>query len=343
MNERKRQRGFSLTELLVAVAVGSLVIMGVYQVFMNSLSAFQSQQEVSQIQFNAKAVINFMREKIANAGSGITTDVPIPPVVFQNNAGAISARYLTGADALQIRTFGNVGEPIIIRNYNNPSKNVRLEQPNYVDTNPNRNENTSVGNLLLVWKPGINNYALVEITQANEVASGGSGTGNDTKVNFSPGLSIYNTPTGLGEDYTGGFAIMIDRNAMETLTFFVDANRVLRMVDGYYNIDNPADANNQAALPLLDEVEDFQVQLGFDTNDDNAVDNWTFNDAGFNMNNLLAVKCFVLARARNADRFASGIRRPDIDTQDGVTYADAPDNVRRRLYSFTVQLRNRLD
>ena len=55
MNRSDRQRGFSLTELLVAVAVGSLVIMGVYQVFMNSMNVFQSQQEVSQIQFNAKA------------------------------------------------------------------------------------------------------------------------------------------------------------------------------------------------------------------------------------------------------------------------------------------------
>jgi len=343
MNERKRQQGFSLTELLVAVAVGSLVIMGVYQVFMNSLSAFQSQQEVGQIQFNAKAVISFMRGKIANAGSGVPTDVPIQPIVFQNNAGGISPRYLLGADALQIRTFGNVGEPMIIRDYNNPSKVVRLEQPNSVDTNERPKENTSVGNLLLVWKPGINNYALVEITKAGEVASGGSGTGNDTQVNFSPGLSIYNTPDGLGEDYSGGVAIMIDQNAMETLTFFVDANRVLRMVDGYYNIADPADANNQAALPLLDEVEDFQVQLGFDDNDDNAVDAWTFSDAGRSMNNLLAVKCFVLARARNTDRFASGIRRPDIDTADGVDYPDAPDDVRRRLYSFTVQLRNRLD
>ncbi len=348
---KRTEKGFSLTELLVAVVVGGIIMAGIYSAFMSSINVFSSQQEISQMQFNAKAVTSFLKEKLANAGSGVPADVPIPPMVFLNNAATVSAtRYLNGADAIQIRMYGNVGDPIIIRSYKGSSKIVRLEQPNYVDGNSNPNENTSVGNLLLVWKPGINNYALVEITQANDVpALGGSGTGNDTKVNFSPGLSIYNTPSGLGADYTGGLAMMIDQSAMSTLTFFVDTNRVLRMADGVFDLQNPTASTNTAALPLLDNVEDFQIQVGYDTSvtPDNIVDNWSWTyDSATNtpdINRALVLRCYILARSQRTERFVNNVQRPDIDPDDGVTYAGAPDNVRRRMYSFTIQLRNRLN
>lgn len=338
----ERQRGFSLTELLVAVAVGAMVMMGIYSVFMNSMTVFQGQQEISQIQFNSKAVVGFMREKVANAGSGVPADVPIPAIDFQNTASNISPRYLLGTDAFQYRIFGNVGQPMRVADYNNPSANARLEQPNYVDPNPVNGDNTSVGNLLLVYHEDIDNYALVEISSVTEVSSGGGGAGNETKVNFSPGLSIYNTPDGLGEDYTGGFAIMVDQNSMETFTLFVDANRVLRMVQGFYDISDPSNALNEAALPLMDNVEDFQVELGFDTDADNIVNSWVFDDTGFDLDDLLAVKVYLLVRSPRENRFTSDVQRPDIDQTDGIAYPDAPDNVRRRLYSFSVQLRNRM-
>ena len=342
---KRTERGFSLTELLVAVVVGGIIMVGIYSAFMSSINVFSSQQEISQMQFNAKAVTSFMKEKLANAGSGVPADVPIPPMVFLNNASTVSAtRYLNGADAIQIRTYGNVGDPIIIHSYNGSSKNVRLEQPNYVDGNSNPNENTSVGNLLLVWKPGVNTYALVEITKANDVSApgGGGGTGNVTLVNFSPGLSIYNTPGGLGANYTGGQAMMIDQSAMRTLTFFVDTNRVLRKAKGVFDLLNPGDSNNEDALPLLDNVEDFQIQIGYDTDGDNIVDIWKWDNT-LPINQALVLRCYLLVRSQRTERFVNNVARPDIDPKDGVTYAGAPDNVRRRMYSFTVQLRNRLN
>lgn len=338
----RNMRGFTLTELLVAVAVGSIIMMGIYSVFMNSLNIFQGQQEVGQIQFNAKAVTGFLREKIANAGSGMPADVPIPAIDFQNTASNISPRFLLGTDAFQFRTFGSVGDFMKVRDYNNPSANARLAQPNYVDNNPVNGQNTSVGNLLLIWHEDIENYALVEITSVTEVSSGGTGTGNDTKVNFSPGLSIYNTPDGLGEDYTGGLAMMIDQHNFETYTMFVDNTGVLRMVSGFFDVRDPANPLNESALPLMDNVEDFQIELGFDADNDNIVETWTFDDTGHSLADLLAVKCYILARSQRPDRFTSGVLRPDIDPSDDIEYADAPDNVRRRLYSFTVQLRNRM-
>ncbi|PJB76707.1 MAG: hypothetical protein CO090_10275 [Acidobacteria bacterium CG_4_9_14_3_um_filter_49_7] len=347
---KRTEKGFSLTELLVAVVVGGIIMAGIYSAFMSSINVFSSQQEISQMQFNAKAVTSFLKEKLANAGSGVPTEVPIPPVVFLNNASTVSAaRYLNGADAIQIRMYGNMGEIMRVTNYNNPSATARLRQPNPVDVNPVNGQNTSVGNLLLVWNPGTSEYKLAEITSVVEVATGGSGTGNDTKVNFSPGLSIYNDPSGLGADYTGGNAMMIDQSAMNTLTFFVDTNGVLRMTDGYFNLQNPADPLNVSALPLLDNVEDFQIQIGYDTSvtPDNIVDNWswTYDPATNtpNLNRALVLRCYLLARSQRTERFVSNVSRPDIDPDDGVTYAGAPDNVRRRMYSFTIQLRNRLN
>ncbi|NOZ12447.1 MAG: prepilin-type N-terminal cleavage/methylation domain-containing protein [Acidobacteria bacterium] len=341
---RQRTKGFSLVELLIAVVVGGLIMAGIYSAFMSSINVFSSQQQISEMQFNAKAVVSFMTEKLANAGSGVSKDVPIPPIAFLDNAATISSTsYLNGTDALQVRMYGNIGDVMIINSYNGSAANLRLERPNPVDTNPNSNQNTSVGNLLLVWNPGTTQYRLVEITQATDVAAGG-GT---TKVNFSPGLSIYNDSGGLGANYTGGRAIMIDQSAMSTFTFFVDTNGVLRMADGAFDLLNPGASGNPPALPLLDNVEDFQVQIGYDTNGDNIVDTWSWNyNATSNTPDIkqaLVLRCYLLVRSPKAERFVSNVSRPDIDPNDGVTYAGAPTNVRRRIYSFTVQLRNRLN
>lgn len=345
---RKRtEKGFSLTELLVAVVVGGIIMAGIYSAFMSSINVFSSQQEVSQMQFNAKAVVSFMKQNLANAGSGIQTDIPIPVLVLENNASNLSGHYLVGADALQIRTFGNAGDVMSIEKYMGSAATATMGE-SYMDNNPVNGDNTSVGNLLLVWggtsTPG--NYALVEITHAVH-----GGTDTETSVNFSPGLSVYNTPAGLGDEYDGGFAIMIDKNSMNSLTLFVDSNGVLRLASGgatgSYNLANPADANNPAALPLLDNVEDFQIQIGYDTNGDNIVDNWnwTYNSATNtpDINQALVLRCYLLARSQRTERFVNNVARPDIDPADGVTYGGAPDNVRRRMYSFTVQLRNRLN
>ncbi len=343
MNKYK-EKGFSLVELLVATVVGGLIMVGIYSAFMSSINVFSSQQQISEMQFNAKAVVSFLKEKFANAGSGVPKEIPIPPIAFLDNAASVSSTsYLNGADALQVRMYGNIGDVMIINSYNGSASNLRLERPNPVDTNPNPNQNTSVGNLLLVWNPGTTQYRLVEITQATDVAAGG-GT---TKVNFSPGLSIYNDPGGLGADYSGGQAMMIDQSALSTFTFFVDTNGVFRMAEGAFDLQNPTASSNPSALPLLDDVEDFQIQIGYDTNGDNIVDSWSWNyNAATNtpdINQALVLRCYLLVRSPKSERFVSNVSRPDIDPDDGITYTSAPTDVRRRIYSFTVQLRNRLN
>jgi len=343
---KRTEKGFSLTELLVAVVVGGIIMAGIYSAFMSSINVFSSQQEISQMQFNAKAVTSFLKEKLANAGSGVPADVPIPPMVFLNNAATVSAtRYLNGADAIQIRMYGNAGEVMTIEKYKGNAATATMGN-SYIDNNPVNGDNASVGNLLLVWggNATAGNYALVEITHA---VHGGADT--ETSVNFSPGLSLFNTPAGLGDTYDNGFAIMIDQSAMSTLTFFVDVNGVLRLADGYFNLQNSGDPLNVAALPLLDNVEDFQIQIGYDTSvtPDNIVDNWSWTyDSATNtpdINRALVLRCYLLVRSQRTERFVNNVQRPDIDPADGVTYAGAPDNVRRRMYSFTVQLRNRLN
>lgn len=340
---KQTEKGFSLTELLVAVVVGGIIMAGIYSAFMSSINVFSSQQEISQMQFNSKAVISFLKEKLANAGSGVPTDVPVPPMAFLNNASTVSAaRYLSGADAIQIRMYGNVGEVIPIINETAPAVCFDASADDPFDASASK---TSDKNLLLMWNPGTTDYALVRI---ESVVMGGPCAASQKAVTFSTtDLSIYNDPVNAAATYSGGLAMMIDQSAMSTLTFFVDANGVLRVVDGYFNLQNPGDPLNVAALPLLDNVEDFQIQIGYDTNADNIVDNWswTYDPATNtpNINQALVLRCYLLSRSQRTERFVSNVARPDIDPDDGVTYPGAPDNVRRRMYSFTIQLRNRLN
>lgn len=360
-----KNKGFSLIELMVAMVVGMIATAAIYSFLISSLKIYSSQQDVSQIQFNAQGVLRFLNDTFKNAGSGAVARIPVKPFEFINNASTVDAdNYLTGTDAIQIRKYGNVGSIMNIKSYSGTDHYVTLDSrtsyvddynpnyPTYDSSNPpnllappaapSESDNISIGSSLLMWKDGVDDYSMVKVS--NAFPYWGSGIEQDAVIfSTDPSLNLYNTATGSTEDYSRGYAILVDKNSLTTTTFFVDTNNVLRMVNGYYDINNPANPLNQKALPLMDNVEDFQIQLGFDNSgtEKRDVDTWEFNPT-IGLDKAIAIKCFVLLKGDREDKNIKDIKRIDIDPDDNVTYADPKDNLRRRLYSFTVQLRNRL-
>jgi len=354
------KKGFSLIELMVALIVGMIAMAATYSFLISSLNVFSAQEDVTQVQFNAQGTLRYLNDTFKNAGSGVVARVPLPAIDFLNKASTVdSASYLKGTDAIQIRSYGNSGDSMDIKSQDLSGNKIIIKGPNYyIDDNTDSTKNTSLDNLLVVWKldpitKRVDDYAILKIGTNASPSVGGfalhsAGPYNNLEFNYSnpSTLTVLNKTADTTLDYSGGKAIMIDKNAFLSTTFFVDPNGVLRMADGYYNISNPADANNVAALPLLDNVEDFQLQFGFDTSGTELrdVNQWSFNPVGdgYPLSQCIAIKCYVLLKGNQEDRYLSGVKRIDIDPDDSISYANPKDNIRRRLYSFTVQLRNRL-
>lgn len=63
-----KQRGLSLLELLIAIALGVILIGGVMQMFLSSRQVFSTQQAMSRVQESGRLAIEFISEDIRMAG-----------------------------------------------------------------------------------------------------------------------------------------------------------------------------------------------------------------------------------------------------------------------------------
>jgi type IV pilus assembly protein PilW len=68
MNKRKLQKGVSLIELMLAVAISSILLLGVGLVYKNSKRGYNIQEEFSALQENARIAMNFLVKDIRLAG-----------------------------------------------------------------------------------------------------------------------------------------------------------------------------------------------------------------------------------------------------------------------------------
>jgi len=65
---RKGQPGFTLVELLIAVAVAGIVMGGVYSVYVSQQGSYEAQQQVTAIEQKVRAASYFLNRDIAMAG-----------------------------------------------------------------------------------------------------------------------------------------------------------------------------------------------------------------------------------------------------------------------------------
>jgi prepilin-type N-terminal cleavage/methylation domain-containing protein len=68
-----RTRGFSLIELLVAMAIGLVIMGAATQLFKSAMDATNTITQTAEVQANVRAAINMMSKDISMAGSGLTS------------------------------------------------------------------------------------------------------------------------------------------------------------------------------------------------------------------------------------------------------------------------------
>ncbi|MCU0754019.1 MAG: PilW family protein [Xanthomonadales bacterium] len=87
----RSQRGLSLIELMVALAIGALLLLGLFQVFSASNMSAQMGAALSRVQENGRFALDFMRTEIRMAGhmgctsgSALVRDIDLAPTQMQS-------------------------------------------------------------------------------------------------------------------------------------------------------------------------------------------------------------------------------------------------------------------
>src|ERR1700730_17602010 len=82
-------RGFSLLELMVAMALGLMVLAATTQLFKNGMDATILVSQSSEMQQNVRATLNLVAKDVSMAGSGLPQGgMPLP-----NGNGAVASLF----------------------------------------------------------------------------------------------------------------------------------------------------------------------------------------------------------------------------------------------------------
>ena len=121
MITRRNKSGFTMVELLVVLAVSSILLSLMYQVYRSQLKTHTTQQELVEMQQNMRAVLYLMEREVRMAGHGPNGGVADPAVTTAQIESIAFAMDLTGGTSLE-PSDGDTGDPgEIIRYFINGS------------------------------------------------------------------------------------------------------------------------------------------------------------------------------------------------------------------------------
>lgn len=160
----------------------------------------------------------------------------------------------------------------------------------------------------------------------------GAGTASDQiTVNYQGSVDCLGNPTAPSSSVTDTFFISTDTTT--------GLNRLMCRGSG-----------NPAAQPLVDGIENMQVQYGIDTTNDGYADSYVVANSVTDWDKVVSVRVALLASTKSNDSAASGVAGVVFgDTaSDAMSYqvlenlsATVATGVRARVFTSTVELRNR--
>lgn len=354
MRERRPQAGFALVELLLAMAVGLLVMAGLVQVFAGTRQSYRLQEELSRMQENGRFAMEILGRDIrmagfigcasqagrlanvVNGGSGRWYhDLANPLLGYEGGVsvlpGEFAAAVQPGTDAVAVL----LADPV-------SRVHVDTHDAAIATFDLVRLHDFQQGEILVA--SDCRQSTLFQMTNVNDNAT------VRTVVHTQDNTLAPGNCTGLA-----GSPAECGPPLMETRYQFSSDAFVSRLLAHAYYVGektiNAGEADEEtlpalyrrrlagAALvqdELVEGVEDLQLLYGEDTDGDGTANRYLPAGAGLDMGRVVSVRVALLLRSRR-DGLAA---RPVAYTFDGRRVTP-PDRRLRRVFSSTIVLRNR--
>ncbi len=331
---KQQQKGFTLVEIMVALAIGLFLTAGALQIFITTKGSNRIQENLSRMQENARFAMHFLTEDIRQAGfaGGICGGEFNVIQNAHNNLDTSSASYqaaahdfaamvpiigeegtgLNGSDSITVSRMANLGAGF----------DLKSQMP------------TPAATLQVQASSGIQQYSIALVTDCDkadifEVTNDPStGAGGHDEVNHNSGAVAE------GPGNTTG--------SLSTVYGPPSRLYVLSGPKGYptARYDIQSDSNGVPGLTkngsqLVANIENMQILYG-----EKLGDNMHYvpaNAAGLDIDNVVSVKVSLLVRSPD-DNVASA---PQTYTFNGVTTTPT-DRRLRKVYTSTITVRNQM-
>lgn len=322
-------RGFTLVELLLAMAISGVVAVAAYSVFISSTWSSRTQEEVAEVQQNVRVAMDRLTKDIRTAGYGL----PVSPTSLDFGGGNVftspitTSNSTTGPDSITILGIGykvgdlkNAASDATCNGANDQF--VCLELTGDFDRFLDDSSNFKASRKYI----SINGADFHELSTT---------TSDHDRTNKK--LKLAST---LARDYPDGTPYYILQAVQYTiatdLTGCSSANPCLASQDF-------TDLRGAGRQPVAEGIEDIQFAYGLDIDRDRRIDYaGSYDAADFagvpsDDSAILAVRVNVVARSAHIDsQKPGGLGRPAVEDRA----QGAADGYRRRVLTKVIKVRN---
>jgi len=324
----KKQQGMSLVELMVAVAVGSLLSLGLIDVLINSDQAYRMQNALMRVQEEGQYATETMIKDIRDTGfwgcldnlddvtnhlnplgTGYTANMMGYTTSLEGQEAVSGSDFVTGSDTITIRAAENISGGTQVQSPFGPTNTSPIRVPAGSDV--------GVGDIVLV-----SDCLQGDIFQVTNGDAASTGVLSHDAGVASPG----NISSNLSKVYAGDAFVLLPY----TRTYSVRVN----------NEGNPGlyVTDESGTQEIVEGIENMIVLYGEDTNNDGTANRYVRADSVADMNDVVSIRLNLLAQSLEnnvTDRFT-----PYVFNNQTIT----PNDRRlRRVYRATIVLRNRAE
>ena len=360
INKRYIQSGFSLIELMVAMLIGVMMLTAAMGLFMSNKRIYKEQDQMGRLQENARFAIEMLTNDIRMTGyAGCVDDIALITNVATNAGTTTNLHNYTNAveginGKAAASTWSPSGSIEAVTSITDGTDAITLR---YLEPIPNEIVFTSGSTLA-------STTAAIPVTCYTSTGTTESCAIN-SHITANENMAITDCGTGNIFIATGSTANTITHGATLNKTYG-DSSQISRYVTTRYFIGTAGNTNHTGgAIPalyrytsvagtattqeLIEGVERMEILYGVDTNADTIPDVYlpAGGTSGGNTltsttdwGNVISVRIMLLVRTID-ENFNIDEDTNTYTLLDAAAYDPADEHLRRRVFSTTIQIRNR--
>ncbi|MFA0810496.1 PilW family protein [Microbulbifer epialgicus] len=317
------QRGLSLIELMIGILLGSILLLGVLQIFQSNSDTLRMQNGFSRVQESGRFAVDMLSKEVRQAGfwgcaeaGNIKNSLGAPTTNFLSEIGTV----IGVAGKNDVPTGAIVGEKEVVAK----SDVLTLSGAEDACAGEGRMLNgTNPGDVIVSTSCPIDTKDNVIVSNCIAghafTVTGTSAVADGKKINYGAGINFE-------EDYGADSKILTPYQK----TFFI-----AKSVSGSNSLFVHVEGDDKAQ-ELIPGIEDMQISYGEDKMNDGIIDYWRSASSVNSMASVTAIKIELIVTSDSA----AGVGAQTITRLDG-TKKDYNDGLLRKLYVATVKVRNR--
>jgi type IV pilus assembly protein PilW len=340
-----KQKGLSIIELLVAMAVGLILTLGISQIFASNSETMKIQNELARVQEDSRIAIELLSREIRNAdywgcAGSLSDDLminhlnPGDPTIYGFGKGIEGRNDVSAATATALGISNvKIGTDIIIYRGSSTFNSLKPTSHNLANANLSvSNDITGTiqsGDLIAISDCGAGDiFQATPNTNANKI---GHNTGNGVSPGNRHMGGLFDGCPGnnghcLSKLYDSSASIM----KAYTQMFYIGYG-----VDGEPSLFMKRDAAN--GVELIENIDNLQFLYGEDTDSDGKVNVYRNSSNVAEFDNVISVRIGFVFKTNSE----IGSKKGKYTVLDKTDFA-VNDKYLRRVYVQTVAIRNRI-